>query len=207
MLREHAQPLQIWCTEPVREDLLHGNPLFRVLSHYCDIEWHTVTPGETLHDIPGAENLDIEVLPLTSNAPPYSPRRDNPVAGDTVGVLMTDRSTGARVFYAPGLGEIDEAVANAMRSADTLLVDGTMWTNDEMQQAGISSKTARSMGHLPQSGEGGMLEWLDKLPETTRKILIHINNTNPILNEDGAERHVLAERGIEVAYDGMVIEC
>ena len=111
------------------------------------------------------------------------------------------------MFYAPGLGEIDEAVANAMRSADTLLVDGTMWTNDEMQQAGISSKTARSMGHLPQSGEGGMLEWLDKLPETTRKILIHINNTNPILNEDGAERHVLAERGVEVAYDGMVIEC
>jgi pyrroloquinoline quinone biosynthesis protein B len=62
------------------------------------------------------------------------------------------------------------------------------------------------MGHMPQTGPGGMLEWLDKLPASTRKVLIHINNTNPILDEDGPQRKELMQRGIEVAYDGMEID-
>ena len=62
------------------------------------------------------------------------------------------------------------------------------------------------MGHLPQTGEGGMLEWLEKLPAATRKVLIHINNTNPILNENGSEFATLQKLGIEVAFDGMFIE-
>ena len=60
------------------------------------------------------------------------------------------------------------------------------------------------MGHLPQSGPGGMLEALQ--PLAARKILIHINNTNPILDEDSAERATLQAAGVEVAYDGMEIE-
>lgn len=205
MLRESDTPLKIWCTEQVHEDLTTGNPLFNVLSHYCDIEWHAVTPGGTYNSIPGAKDISIEVLPLTSNAPPYSPRRDKPLPGDTVGVLMTDELTNKKVFYAPGLGQIEVPVWDAMQSADTVLIDGTMWTDDEMQQAGISKKTARSMGHLPQTGEGGMIEWLDKLIDT-RKVLIHINNTNPILDEAGPEHATLKEKGIEVSFDGMSLE-
>jgi pyrroloquinoline quinone biosynthesis protein B len=87
-----------------------------------------------------------------------------------------------------------------------VLVDGTFWTDDEMIGVGVSNKRARDIGHLPQSGPGGMLEWLDRLPATTRKILIHINNTNPILDEDSAESAELVARGIEVAWDGMEIE-
>jgi pyrroloquinoline quinone biosynthesis protein B len=86
-----------------------------------------------------------------------------------------------------------------------VLVDGTLWTDDEMIRLGASQKLSREMGHLPQSGAGGMIEWLDKLPPTTRKILIHINNTNPILNEDSPQRAELTRRGIEVSYDGMEI--
>jgi pyrroloquinoline quinone biosynthesis protein B len=59
------------------------------------------------------------------------------------------------------------------------------------------------MGHLAQDGAGGMLEWLDRLPAATRRILIHINNTNPVLDEDSPEHAVLRERGIELAFDGM----
>ena len=206
MLRESSTPLNIWCSEQVHEDLTTGNPLFNVLSYYCDITWHTITPGETYESISGAVGIKIEVLPLTSNAPPYSPRRDKPLPGDTVGILMTDEQTGKKVFYAPGLGQIEPVVWDAMQQADTLLVDGTMWTDDEMQQAGISNKTARSMGHLPQTGAGGMLEWLGKLPSHTRKVLIHINNTNPILDEDGAQYAALKEQGIEVSFDGMLLE-
>jgi pyrroloquinoline quinone biosynthesis protein B len=71
---------------------------------------------------------------------------------------------------------------------------------------GLSKKRARDIGHLPQSGRGGMLEWLERLPAGTRRVLIHINNTNPILDEDSAERAELTRRGIEVAWDGMEIE-
>lgn len=207
MLREHYQPLNIWCTEQVHQDLTTGNPLFNVLSHYCDVSWNKVTPAETYTTVPGAGNIQIQALPLTSNAPPYSPRRDQPVPGDTLGIVMADQSgNGKRVFYAPGLGQIEPHVWEAMQSADIVLVDGTMWTDDEMQKEGIADKTARSMGHLPQTGEGGMLEWLQKLPTTTRKVLIHINNTNPILDEDGPEFAQLQDNGIEVAFDGMQLE-
>lgn len=206
MLREHAKPLPLWCTEPVKQDLSTGNPLLNVLSHYSDTRWNPIEPGKRYDSIPGVENICIDVLPLLSNAPPYSPRRDNPVPGDTVGVLMTEKSSGQSVFYAPGLGQIEPHVWEAMQQADVVLVDGTMWTDDEMQQAGISARTARAMGHLPQSGEGGMLEWLAKLPSTTRKILIHINNTNPILDENSIESKELKHRNIEVAYDGMLID-
>jgi pyrroloquinoline quinone biosynthesis protein B len=83
-------------------------------------------------------------------------------------------------------------------------VDGTFWQHDEMSRAGICEKRALEMGHLPQSGEGGMLETLNRLGHG-RKILIHINNTNPILDEDAPERKTLEEAGIEVAFDGMEI--
>jgi pyrroloquinoline quinone biosynthesis protein B len=87
----------------------------------------------------------------------------------------------------------------------SVLVDGTFWTDDEMIRLGVSHKRARDIGHLPQSGPGGMLEWLERLPRSTRKILIHVNNTNPILDEDSAERAELTRRAVEVAWDGMEI--
>lgn len=206
MLREHQRPLSLWCSSPVREDLSKGNPLFGVLAHYCGIDWHELIPDNEASSLPGASAVTFMPLSLTSNAPPYSPHRDKPVPGDTLGMLMTDSLNGKKLFYAPGLGTMEDHVWQAMQQADVVLVDGTMWTDDEMIRVGASKKTATSMGHLAQSGPGGMMEWLDKLPATTRKVLIHINNTNPILNEDGPERAELTRRGIEVSFDGMEIE-
>ena len=206
MLRENSQPLELFCTAPVKEDLSTGNPLFKVLGHYCKINWHDIGINEDEISIEGASGVSFKPLPLTSNAPPYSPHRDKPVAGDTIGMLMTDQSSGKSLFYAPGLGEMEPHVWESMQRADVVLVDGTMWSDDEMMIRGASRKTARSMGHLPQSGPGGMIEWLDKLPDTTRKVLIHINNTNPILDEDSAERKQLTEHGIEVATDNLEID-
>jgi pyrroloquinoline quinone biosynthesis protein B len=70
---------------------------------------------------------------------------------------------------------------------------------------GLGRKRARDMGHLPQSGAGGMLEWLAALPRTTRKILIHINNSNPVLDEDSKQRAELDRLGVELAFDGMEV--
>ena len=203
MLREQREPLPIWSTDPVREDLTEGNPLFCVLGHYAGVDWHALPTDGQPSAISGADGIEFRPIGLTSNAPPYSPHRDQPVDGDTIGMLMTDTDSGARLFYAPGLGEMEEPVWQAMQQSDVVLVDGTMWTDDEMIRRGASQKTARSMGHLPQSGSGGMIEWLDQLPATTRKILIHINNTNPILDEASDERRLLHEHGIEVAVDGL----
>lgn len=205
MLREHNQPLNLFSTAPVFEDLSTGNPLLKVLDHYCGVNWTEVNLTGQSINLPGARAVNIQPIALTSNAPPYSPRRDSPVPGDTLGVLMHDTNSNKKLFYAPGLGEMEPAVWAAMQQADVVLVDGTMWTDDEMIKAGASKKTAASMGHLAQTGSGGMIEWLDKLPTTTRKVLIHINNTNPILNDAGPERAILKEHGIEVAVDGMAI--
>jgi pyrroloquinoline quinone biosynthesis protein B len=144
-------------------------------------------------------------LGVAGKPAPYSPNRDSPVAGDNLALVIEDEESGRTAFYAPGLAAIDDRAWDAMQSAACVLVDGTFWTDDEMIRLGVSAKRARDIGHLPQSGPGGMLEWLARLPPATRKILIHINNTNPILDEASAESAELLRRGVEVARDGMEI--
>lgn len=205
MLRERRGPLPLWCTDPVEEDLTQGNPILRVLGHYCGVERHRIALDGTAFSVPGVQDIEFRALPLSSKAAPYSPHRDQPVDGDNIGMLIFDRRTGQRAFYAPGLGQITPAVFDAMSGADCVLVDGTFWTDDEMPRMGLSTKTARDIGHLPQSGPGGMLDWMATLPAGTRRMLIHINNTNPILDEDSAERATLVAAGIEVCEDGMQI--
>jgi pyrroloquinoline quinone biosynthesis protein B len=148
-------------------------------------------------------HLSFTALPLQSKAAPYSPHREQPVAGDNIGVSITDRRNGKTVFYAPGLGEITPPVFEAMAAADGVMVDGTFFTDDEMPSLGVSRKRAREIGHLPQSGPGGMIEWMAKLPAHTRRLLIHINNTNPILDENSEARAVLTRARIEVCEDDM----
>ena len=206
MLRESRRPLQVWGTAPVREDLSTGNPILRVLEHFCGVQWQELAVDGSEVEIAAAGGLRVRALALSSKAPPYSPHRHAPVPGDNIGVVLRDPHSGRSLFYAPGLGAIEDHVREAMHQVDCVLVDGTFWTDDEMQGVGVSGKSARALGHLPQSGPGGMIEQLDRLPRTTRKLLIHINNTNPILREDSAERAELAAHGIEVCHDGLDIE-
>jgi pyrroloquinoline quinone biosynthesis protein B len=204
MLREHTEPWDVYCTAAVHADLTTGFPIFNVLSHFRGLRWHEVTTDGSSFSIPAAPGLEFRAVPLCSEAPPYSPHRHHTVPGDNIGVRVRDHATGGVLFYAPGLGQIDEAVLGHMAEADCVLVDGTLWTDDEMVRGGISDKLGSEMGHLDQSGRGGILEHLRRLARP-RKILIHINNTNPILDEDSAERRALGEAGIEVAFDGMDI--
>ena len=205
MLRENRQKLPLWCHPLVRQDLSLGNPLFKVLTHYCGVDWHDV-PLHTPFTLDALAGLLCQAWPLLSNAPPYSPHRDQPQAGDNIGLSVKDEASGKTLFYAPGLGQMEPHVWQAMQQADCVLVDGTLWTNDEMITLGASAKTSLAMGHMPQTGDGGMISWLDKLPSHVRKILIHINNTNPILDDSSPQRACLTAHGIEVAFDGMEID-
>jgi pyrroloquinoline quinone biosynthesis protein B len=205
MLRESTVPLEIYCSDMVRQDLSSGFPLFNMLEHYCKVNHHSVPLDGAAFAIPGIDDLRFYSHALQSKAPPYSPHRHNPHPGDNIGVTVEQISSGRKLYYAPGLGEIEPHVFQAMKNADCLLVDGTFWQHDEMSKAGICEKLALEMGHLPQSGSGGMIETL-KAFDNSRKILIHINNTNPILDEDSAERKQLGAERIEVAFDGMEID-
>lgn len=203
-LREHNKPWDIYCTDEVKDDLTTGFPVFNILSHFRGVNHHKIKTDESVFTIPTAEGIEFTAVPLLSNAPPYSPRRDNTVPGDNVGMNVKDTRTGKTVFYAPGLGVAEPHVLEYMRNADCVLVDGTMWTDDEMSKEGISDKRAIEMGHLDQSSDGGIMSILNSM-DKPRKILIHINNTNPILNEDTPQRATLNAAGIELAYDGMDI--
>jgi len=105
----------------------------------------------------------------------------------------------------PGLARVDDSVVARLAASDLVLVDGTFWHDDDLARLGISDRTARDMGHTPLAGPGrtlGVLAGLDR----PRKVLVHINNTNPILLEDSPERAEVVRAGVEVAYDGLEVE-
>jgi len=204
MLRERTAPLPLYVTDQVYADLTHGLPLANVLTHYCGVERHRVHADGQPFAVAPLLHTAFRAVPLDGKAPPYSPHRHDPHPGDNIGLTITSHHSGRSAFYAPGLASLTDGVLSAMRQADVLLVDGTFWSDDEMIAQGLSTKTAAALGHLPQSGPGGMIALLERMP-ARRKILIHINNSNPILREDSAERALLTQYGIEVAADGMEI--
>jgi pyrroloquinoline quinone biosynthesis protein B len=204
LLRE-GERLCVYTTKLVHEDLVQGFPVLRVLDHFCGIDWRPIALDGGWFEIDGIAGIDLRALPLIGKPAPFSPRRNAPQPGDNIGFIIRDHATKRRALYAPGLGDIDEHLSREMADIDCLLVDGTFWTDDEMITSGVGKKRAREIGHLPQTGAGGMIERLRALPNA-RRILIHINNTNPILDEDSAERRTLEREGIEVAFDGMELE-
>ncbi|KUM11143.1 pyrroloquinoline quinone biosynthesis protein B [Acinetobacter calcoaceticus] len=203
-LREGC-PMNVWCTEMVYQDLTTGFPVFNMLKHWNGgLQYHEINPKQAFR-IDGFENLEFLPLIIKSAAPPYSPHRNDPHDGDNIALIIKDNKTQKQLFYAPGLGKIDDQIMQIMQSSDCVMIDGTLWTDDEMQQTGVGTKTGREMGHLYISGEGGSLSYLNQL-STPKKVLIHINNTNPILNENSSQFAELKANNVEVAYDGMQIE-
>ena len=206
MLREGC-PLPVYATQMVQEDLSSGFPIIKILESWNGgLQLHTLNTDEQAFSIPSIEGIEFTAVPIDGKAPPYSPHRHNPHIGDNIGLFMRDLESQECVFYAPGLAKIGSKVRSYIEQSKCVMVDGTFWQEDEMNQAGVGSRLASQMGHLPQSGDGGMIEYLETLHEKTRKILILINNTNPILVEDSDERAQLNALDIEVAYDGMRID-
>ncbi len=203
MLRE-GNRLEVYCTASVRSDLMTGNPLFHILENYCGVNWHEINLAGGAFKIQGIEDIEFAAVPVTGKAPPYSAHRDAPREDDNIALMITDQANGQSIFYAPGLAEVDRRVWECMSRAACLLIDGTFWTDDEMIRLGASRKRGHDMGHLALSGERGTLSYLRRLPDA-RKVLIHINNTNPILDENSPERREVERAGVEVAFDGMEI--
>ncbi len=181
--------------------VLADNSIFSVLATDV-VPRHAIRPGAPFR-LPGG--IDAELFLVPGKAPLYL-EGDNPaLAAETeanVGIEL--RANGARLVFIPGAARLTPAIAMRLRDADAVLFDGTLFSDDEMIAAGAGVKTGRRMGHMPVGGADGTLTALAGLAR--RRILIHINNTNPILIEDSVQRRAVEAAGFEVAEDGMRIE-
>ena len=201
LMRESATPVRIFGDDGVQRALTHGYPVLAILERYCGVEWQTLEP-ERATPLDGS-SLEVEPFYVGGDAPRYLNGSDTELQAS--GFVFRDRAGPGVVTYVPGLARLDDAVLSRFASSDLVLVDGTFWRDDELPRLGITNRTAHDMGHIPLSGPGGTLETLADM-ERPRKVLVHINNTNPILLEDSPERAEVLRAGVEVAYDGLEIE-
>jgi pyrroloquinoline quinone biosynthesis protein B len=201
LLRESQSPVRVFGHEAVERALRGGFPALAILERYSGVEWQTLEPG-TATPLEGS-SLVVEPFEVGGDAPRYLGGSNLELPASAF--LFRDGATGGVVTYAPGLARLDDAVLTRFASSDLVLVDGTFWRDDELARLGISDRSATDMGHVPLSGPGGTLEVLARLGRP-RKVLVHINNTNPILLEDSPEREAVHRAGAEVAYDGLEIE-
>jgi pyrroloquinoline quinone biosynthesis protein B len=201
LLRESAGPVRVFGDEAVGRALREGYPVLPMLEHYCGAEWQTLEPGQ-VQPLDGS-SLTVEPFAVGGDSPRYLSASGIEVQAS--GFVFRDSATGGVLTYVPGLARLDDGVLGRFASSDLVLVDGTFWHDDELARLGISTRSARDMGHVPLSGPGGTLAALAKL-RRPRVALIHINNTNPILLEDSPERHAVLHAGLEVTYDGLEVE-
>jgi len=201
LLRESSTPLRVYGSGQVRRALTEGYPVLPILATYSGVDWHTLEPGAPVA-IEGS-SLDVESFAAGGDAPRYLAGSGADV--EATGLVFRDRATGGVLTYVPGLARLDDDVLARLAASDVVLVDGTFWRDDELARLGISDRTAGQMGHVPLSGPGGTLEALAAL-ERPRSILVHINNTNPVLLERSPERDAVLRAGVEVGYDGLEVE-
>jgi pyrroloquinoline quinone biosynthesis protein B len=207
-LRE-SQPLHLYATTRVRDGFIHGNRLYRTLSRTPDqITWHTLKPhteGESLL-LPNAtpSGLLMTTIPVPGKVPLHLEHDLAPDEEDTVALLIRDETTGGALAYIPCVAGPSPELEALLPAADCLFFDGTFWSEDELIRMGLSQRSAMDMGHWPLGGPTGSLQVLTSL-RTRRRILIHINNTNPILDEQSPERRLIDAAGLDVAHDGMEV--
>jgi pyrroloquinoline quinone biosynthesis protein B len=179
---------------------LKANPMFGVLASGL-VTREAVALGKPFR-LPG--DLEAELFAVPGKVALYL-EGANPALGaeGEVNVGIEIAGGGRRLLYIPGAAGVSAAMRERLTRANVVMFDGTLFTDDEMIAAGTGIKTGRRMGHMPVDGEGGTLAALAELK--ARRILTHINNTNPILIEGSAERRKVEAAGIEVAEDGMEI--
>jgi pyrroloquinoline quinone biosynthesis protein B len=189
--------------------ILDANPIFEVLARDI-VARQCVDVGTPLAlALPDGSNsgLSVELFPVSGKVPLYLEEQtaapDIIEGEETVGAAISDGHR--RLVFIPGCARMTDTLARRLRDADVVLFDGTLWTDDEMLRAGVGSKTGQRMGHMSVSGPNGTIAAFRSIG-VGRKILLHINNSNPILLADSPERMEALAAGWEVAHDGMEIQ-
>jgi pyrroloquinoline quinone biosynthesis protein B len=198
-LRER-QPFTIWGARATL-DTIGANRIFDVVGRDI-VPRRAVRLGEPFEPLPG---LTLELFPVPGKVPLWLEEgevKTDAIGEGTVGVAVA--AGGRRLVYAPGCARLTDDLHQRIGEAHALFFDGTLFTDDEMIVNGLGDKTSRRMGHIPVSGRDGTLEGLGRHAHV-RRILIHINNSNPILVEGSPEEQHVKAAGWEVAYDGMEV--
>lgn len=208
-LRE-SQPLTLYASERI-QSVLADNAVFNVLNRDFvarrAVRMHE--PFALQYPDGGDSGLEVELFAVpgkvalwledASAGADFGTRE-----GDTVGVCIREPLRGTEMFYIPGCAELSPELAARLKGAALVLFDGTLWQDNEMIDAGLGVKTGRRMGHMSISGPEGTMAAFREL-DVARRIFIHLNNSNPVLIADSAERAAVEEAGWQVAQDGMEI--
>ncbi|HEY3779253.1 MAG TPA: pyrroloquinoline quinone biosynthesis protein PqqB [Rhizomicrobium sp.] len=191
-------------------EVLGENRIFDVLSRERVCRRNLPVGEKTeLRDAAG-QSLDIWLEPFAvpGKAPLWREDRSLPSwgtqEGDAVGLALGSGGGVISLYYVPGCAALGEDLARRLEGAPVVLFDGTLWRDDEMIVQGVGAKTGRRMGHMSCAGEDGSMAAFEKLG-VRRKVYVHINNTNPVLDPDSPERAEAESRGWEIAWDGMEI--
>jgi pyrroloquinoline quinone biosynthesis protein B len=204
-LRE-LQPFRIYSTPSLRRVLQEDNSVFGMLNRVPNqVSWQEIVPGRSfpLLDAAGTDSgISCEAFSLATRYPVYvSAQRSATLRPEEALLgLFLESSSGKRLAYMPAVPAIDGLLLQRLESADLLLFDGTFWSDDELIRVQGSGATAREMGHVSVSGADGSLRKLAGLRHP-RKVFIHVNNTNPMLDESGPQYREVRDAGWEIAED------
>lgn len=200
-LRE-SQPLIIYATDRVWNGLKDRNAIMRTLARFeGQVTHRRLILGEPVK-VPEL-GFTISAFAAPSKLPVHLMSDGEPHAEDNVLLRISENEK--TITYATALKNAAEVIPH-LENSDALFLDGTFWSSEELVSQQLSKARAEDMAHHPLSGEKGSLATLAKIKNVKRKILTHINNTNPILRTDSAERKHVIDLGWEIAEDGMVVD-
>ena len=207
-LRE-LQPFRIYCTPSIRRILREDNSMFAMLNRMPgQVVWTDIRgDGSFCLQADSGAGVNCSVFSLGHHFPAFVSRDRalelNP-AETSLGVIA-ESTSGKRLAYMPAVPAVDDLLLKRVEETDVLLFDGTFWSDDELIRVQGSGSTAHEIGHIPVSGVEGSLRKLAGL-RRPRKVFIHVNNTNPMLDESGPEYAEVRAAGWEVAEDGWNFE-
>ncbi len=207
LLRE-LQPLRVYATASVRRILREDNSMFGMLHRIPDqASWTDFASGTqfNLRDAAGEDSgLRCQAWSLSTHYPAYvtTDRQSELAPGEASLGFMLESTPSARLAYFPAVPQIDEALLQQVDTCDVLLFDGTFWSDDELIRVQGSGQAARQMGHIPVESVLAKLAGLRR----PRKIFLHINNTNPMLDEGSSEHRQVRDAGWEIAEDGWQVD-
>ncbi len=206
LLRE-LQPLRVYAAPSILRILREENSMFGMLNRVePQVVWTPMNSGAPfpLLSVDGKDSgLQCEVHYLSGRYPKYVKTETKVLARDeATAALFFVSSSGKRVAYVPAVGSLSDALLEKIQHADLLLFDGTFWSDDELRRVQGSGETAHQMGHIPVEES---LRTLNNII-VGRKMFVHLNNTNPILNEASPEHRAVRQAGWEVAEDNWQLE-
>jgi pyrroloquinoline quinone biosynthesis protein B len=187
--------------------ILKTNSVFNVLSE-TNVRRRPIEQDEAFEPtLPDGSPCGIEILPfaVTGKSAWYLEGEAHPAgdtgAGDTLGLRIRDQATGRFFYFLAACADVSDELKSRLKGAPLIFFDGTVWRDDELITAGLGNKTGQRMGHIAMSGDAGAIAALAGL-DLDRKVFLHINNSNPALLRDSAERKMAERAGWQIPADG-----